>query len=782
LVVVLALAVVVVRSQNAQFNEVVAASELASLAVEVNELDQALGEEALAATEVITNPAMWEEFLADYAAQTDERVIALETRANQSAVEGLSEAVTIVDEVLAYREDVPNGLVTPLQLADRYGEPRSALIDVLEQNELDGVFSRLTALIETRSAHLDERFSSQLALRYGRWEPGQYSNTTAAIAIQRDRIEIANSFDGESVQVSQDTLTNFRSEVAMGREIPDIGEPSYALASDAWLVALNGAIQVETDSIDQQLGVRADEATRARTLTILGVLLGAVLAFAAAGLISYRIVSRLQRLTIFAGRVADGERELGRVSADVQGTDELADLARVVDEMVDEVRQRDQRLATQARTDDLTGMLNRRAILQQWRQLVSQVSGSAFALAVDLDGFKAINDQYGHQAGDAILVEAAKRLRAAIGERKATGGRVGGDEFLLVLSTPEANDIKTALEFGDSMLAALREPFEVEGKQVCLCASVGLVERRPGKSATELLQEADHAMYAVKSEGGDGVCEADEHLRRSIAQFAAERAAVRQAVENEDFIGAFQPIVDAGGEIMGFEVLARWRVSEGLLSGAEKFLDVLTHERLFPELDQLMLKRACEALVSWDPDPQARLVLSVNVSTEFLERSDFVETVLNLIDSHGVDRERIMLEITESGIMHDAVSNAAKLAELRQAGLSVAIDDYGTGYSSLSYLQRLPIDFVKLDRQFVDHVDQNTTSQAIARSVLTLAADLNVSCIVEGVERREEHEWFVNQGADFVQGYLHGKPGSGELAQELFNDRHLVSAGMANMS
>ncbi len=765
LCVVIVLTTAIVRVQNDRYNEVIAATEVASLATDINELDQALGAEALAGTKVISDPSRWDLFVVAYADRTDLRLEILEGRPDAGRA-SMAEAIVSTREVLRFRNDLRSGLISPLQLADRYAQPREQLLDVLVESEIEETLQRMTALIEARSAHLDERFSSELALTYRTWAPGQYSSTTATIAIESDRIDVANKQGGEPVALDDAVLNGFREHILLTPELPDLAPGAYAEASDRWLAALNAEIEREARAIETELQQRADDARRARLVTVVGALVGALLAFFAAGFVSYRIVDRLRHLSLFARRFANGERRIGTVSSGLRGKDEIVELARAFDEMIDEVGQRDRRLAIQAQTDQMTGLLNRGAILERWERLIARPNGSAFAFAIDLDGFKPINDQYGHQAGDQVLTVVADRLRHTVHAHRAVVGRLGGDEFLAVFD--RAADADSPRLIAEGLLEAVQQPIDVSGMQVSVDASIGIVESRVDATATQLLHEADSALYAAKSGGGGEIRASDAQLRRTLELFETERAEIRSAVERGEFDPAFQSIRDLSGAVVGFEVLARWQRPDGSLVGPASFMGVVAHERLFPELDLLMLRLACEAWANWEHVDGCKPTLSVNVSAEFLESPEFVSVVLGLVHENQVQPSSIVLEITESGLMEDSVSSAQKLDEVRDAGLRVSIDDYGTGYSTLAYLQQLPVDSVKLDRHFVHRIEENATSQAIARSVMALTSDLDVGCIIEGVETQAEFDWFARHGASLVQGFLFDTPSDLASAQTLF--------------
>ncbi len=758
LFVVTVLAVIVVRAQNDSYRDVLASSEVATLAAHINIVDEALGAEALAGTRTIEDPSLWPQFEFVFVERTDTALADLDDLAQHSEKPELDRALALTSSVLDFRQDMQTGVVTPLQLADRYSIPRTQLLDVLRNSEQETSMQRLIALIEARSAHLDERFSTELALTYGTWAPGQYSTATGAISIQGDRIRSTNETSSDTLLVSNTQLAEYRDAIQLSSEIPDISPEEYALASDAWLNILNAEIDREAMEIESSLDDQLAAAEKARWFTVGGVAFGALIAFLTAGLISYRVVGRVGAIAQFAQRFANKEYDAGLLSDIVTGHDELAELAVIFDEMAGEVRQRGHRLESQAQIDHLTGILNRKAIMDRWNGLLDRPAGDAFAFAMDLDGFKPINDQYGHHSGDTVLIEVGRRLRSNIESYRAVAGRIGGDEFLVIFDSPASADLDP-LSIADKLLSAVREPIAIDGATVCVDATIGIVRsRRDGSSATELLRDADAALYVAKVERPGGALESDLVLRRRLEDVEVKQRSVREGIERHEFEPWFQSIWNANGDLVGFEALARWRTISGEILGTASFIEVVQDQRLVHLLDAQILRASCELLAEWSAISASAPLVSVNISTAFLEQHGFVVTVKNLIDELDFDPSSLVLEVTESGLMTDEASNAGRLQQLRSLGVRISVDDYGTGYSSLSYLRKLPIDFVKLDRQFVESVDTSEKNQAIARSVISLTADLGMQSIVEGVERQEEKDWLISRGADLFQGYLLGMP------------------------
>ena len=410
---------------------------------------------------------------------------------------------------------------------------------------------------------------------------------------------------------------------------------------------------------------------------------------------------------------------------------------------------------TQARTDELTGLANRRAFVEQLDDVSGDGSCRRYAvLLVDLDRFKEINDSFGHAVGDDLLRLVGPRLTEAVG-RGGLLARMGGDEFGVLL--PDA-DRATASRVARAMNLALREAFVLEGMPLHIDASIGVAAApEHGTSPAVLLQRADVAMYAAKRgrrghtvyAPGDGI-DARDRLR-TLEELRAGLAA-------EQLVTHFQPKLDlTTGRVVGAEALVRWAHPTRGLVAPDAFLPLAEQAGLMRAVAHRVLSQALAAVRDWRAAGHD-LHVAVNLSVSDLQEADLPGRVGELLDAFGVPPQALVLEITESDLMTDAVRSRAVLAQLRTSGVRLAVDDYGTGYSSLAYLRDLPVHELKLDRSFVTDLTTEARSAAIVRSTAQLTHELGMVMVAEGVEDASTLDSLVAWGCDLAQGYHIARP------------------------
>lgn len=421
------------------------------------------------------------------------------------------------------------------------------------------------------------------------------------------------------------------------------------------------------------------------------------------------------------------------------------------------------RLSYQAQHDALTGLPNRFLLGDRLEQAIAYSNRHRSGLAVlllDLDGFKYINDSLGHQAGDEVLVEVSRRLRS-VTRQVDTVARIGGDEFCLVSSDVRSAD--DALKIAQTCLDVLRKPILIGGRDYAVSASIGISCYPEHGQVPELLQQhADAAMYHAKFNGKNGfqvfTPELNAHLRESV-QLMSD---LRGALDNGQFRLEYQPQFLADGELVGFEALLRWDHPERGAIPPSTFIPIAEETGLVVPIGKWVLDQACRQVAAWRAAGYETLRVAVNVSTLQLERPDWVATISAALTSNGLPPSALELELTESVVMKNCERAAERLTELRTLGISAAIDDFGTGYSSLKYLQNLPIDTLKIDQSFVRNLNplsnRESGNGAIVRAIVTLAQQLGLRVVAEGVETNDELTMLRRLGCDLVQGYLFAKP------------------------
>lgn len=416
-------------------------------------------------------------------------------------------------------------------------------------------------------------------------------------------------------------------------------------------------------------------------------------------------------------------------------------------------------LTYQATHDGLTGLPNRQLLHARLQETVDrgeQGGRRSAVLFVDLDRFKNINDTLGHPTGDALLQALAPRLLSCVRE-KDTIARTGGDEFVVVLSdVPSLEDVYGVAR---RLLEACRQPVHLEGMELTVTASVGIsVFPRDGRSVEQLIRNADTAMYSAKARGRN----AFEIYASEMHDAAGERLELendlRKALERDELELDYQPIVAHTGRVVSVEALVRWNHPvRGRLSPGT-FIAIAEETGMIDAIGARVLETACAQLKAWHDGGLPRIRVAVNIATRQFINPQLADDVRAVLERTALEGHYIELEITESAVMADVHTAATSLVRLKAMGVSVAIDDFGTGYSSLAYLQRLPVDTLKIDKCFVTDLTTRRSDRAIARTILTLAHDLHLRVIAEGVETDEQFACLRSFGCDEFQGFFFSRP------------------------
>ena len=457
---------------------------------------------------------------------------------------------------------------------------------------------------------------------------------------------------------------------------------------------------------------------------------------------------------------ADGTERWGRLSLARIGEGERMSVLAAIEDIT-ETKVAEEQLRHLALHDPLTALPNRSLILDRLQQALSRAerSGTTVAVAIiDIDHFKLVNDSYGHPVGDQLLVDVAQRLTDTL-RVCDSAGRLGGDEFLVVCE--DLSDGQPIDAIAAKLRSAVRVPIEVGGTPLLASASVGWATGGAGATVDQLVAEADAALYRAKS-GGRGRYELfDEDMRRSSQAQLELRGELNAALAGGQFDLHYQPILDRFGTVAGFEALLRWQhpVRGLLLPGA--FLDVLNDSDLDVPVTQWVLRRACRDIAAlaetsaWHHAGMAPFV-SVNLSPRQLSRRELARDVAEALVDAGLPAGQLWLEITEEHLI--AGSHREDLDVLRALGCRIALDDFGTGYSGLTYLQQLPVDVLKIDRQFIARVASDPVSACITEAVTDLAGLLGIDVVAEGVETAEQAAALAGMGIDYVQGFHFGRP------------------------
>jgi diguanylate cyclase (GGDEF)-like protein len=408
-----------------------------------------------------------------------------------------------------------------------------------------------------------------------------------------------------------------------------------------------------------------------------------------------------------------------------------------------------------ANLDALTELPNRRQFFANLNEMIRLAAPQDKRLVVgviDLDGFKPVNDVYGHVMGDQVLVEAGRRLRAVCGEY-ALLARLGGDEFGILI---DANLSDAQIEaYGEQICAVLQAPFVLPDVSAQIAGSIGFATYpEAGESAGALFERADYALYHAKQHArGRPVIFSKEH-ETQIRQFASVEKCLRNADLEKELAIHFQPIFDVEhSEVVAFEALARWdspelgRVPPGIFVRVAERTDFITH------LTRILLRKALSCARAW---PE-RVRMSFNLSVRDIASPEAIMKIIAIIESSGVAPGRIDLEVTETALMRDFDKGCECLKALKALGVNIALDDFGTGYSSLSYVRQLPLDKIKIDRSFIRDIETQATCRDIVKTVIDLCRNLKLACIIEGMETREQAEILRALGGSLMQGYYFGR-------------------------
>ena len=429
-----------------------------------------------------------------------------------------------------------------------------------------------------------------------------------------------------------------------------------------------------------------------------------------------------------------------------------------------------------ANLDSLTGLANRRAFFAELEVELEKARASGMRLALgvmDLDGFKPVNDLYGHSVGDRLLVEVANRLSGVL--TASTPFRLGGDEFAIIAPLPPEND---QLVINANVISArLKEPYHLPEGTVHISASMGIaVFPDLALSREQLFDRADYALYHAKKRRRGGAVLFNADHEQQINCDAKIESVLKQADLENELSVVFQPIVDIRDETtVGFEALARWdSPTLGKVSPA-CFIPIAERAGMVGSLTRPLFRKALVAASCWE----APMRLSFNLSAHDLNSNDGVLAIIGIIESSGFDPQRLDLEITETAFTHDFEQVTQSVETLRRLGCGISLDDFGTGYSSLTRLHALPLTKFKIDRSFVTNLHQRPASYKIVKSLLTLSADMGLDCVIEGVETEEELAAIKALGGTSVQGYLFSPPLPEDQAMEFAERNGRQYSGIA---
>jgi diguanylate cyclase (GGDEF)-like protein/PAS domain S-box-containing protein len=460
-------------------------------------------------------------------------------------------------------------------------------------------------------------------------------------------------------------------------------------------------------------------------------------------------------------RARDGEwHTLDATLTDLRHEEAVGGLVvNVRDVTVNRALERD--LHHQAVHDVLTGLGNRALFTHRLNEVLTHRRANHLVanLFVELDDFKAVNDQLGHAMGDEVLITIAQRLRACL-HPADTAARLGGDEFAVLVEAPYGENVVATV--AERILRTLREPITIHDREITVTASIGVaLDTDATFSAEELMRNADMAMYLAKEQGKARYEVFEEGMHASVLERLELKADLAKAIETGQLHLVYQPIVSLQtGRITGVESLVRWDHPERGRIGPDQFIPLAEDTGLIVPLGRWVMEEACQQLRAWQLSlpTSVALSMSINLSVRQLQHDAIVDEVASTLGRFGLDPSTVALEITETMLMRDTELSRNRLHELREVGVSLAVDDFGTGYSSLGYIQRFPINLIKIDRSFVDALDTQQGSSVVVESMIALAQRLGVHVVAEGIERQEQLRMLQALGCDLGQGYHFSRP------------------------
>ena len=430
-----------------------------------------------------------------------------------------------------------------------------------------------------------------------------------------------------------------------------------------------------------------------------------------------------------------------------------------------ERKQAEQRIYELANFDHLTGLPNRRQLVEELDKALARSRRSGCFGAViflDLDNFKLLNDTMGHDFGDMLLRQVAERLRHTVRHCDQLA-RLGGDEFVLVLEdlAEESREaVSEAQHVVEKLQSSLAQPYYLDGRLFLSTPSMGVALFDGGATDLEtILKQADLAMYRAKSEGRNTARFFDPGMQASAEHQAALEHALREGLSAHEFVLYCQPQFSSAGRLVGAEVLVRWRRADGALLGPDDFIGVAESSGLILPLGQYVLDESCRALARWRADRTVgKLELAVNISAHQLHSADFTWRVAGALLATGAPPDKLCLELTESVLAHNVAEVIERMRALCKQGVHFSLDDFGTGYSSLAYLKRFPLSALKIDRSFVHDVHLDPDAAPIVEAIIALARKLKLDIVAEGVEHEAQRSFLVGGGCGTLQGYLLGRP------------------------
>ncbi len=447
--------------------------------------------------------------------------------------------------------------------------------------------------------------------------------------------------------------------------------------------------------------------------------------------------------------------------------DEIGAISRTVHQLAGSLEEKESTLKQLAYNDSLTGLANRPSLLKKLNHLLHIERQDIAVLFIDLNGFKYVNDTYGHHIGDDLLCQVANRMQSKLQQTDIIA-RISGDEFIIVLTSAESDD---AVEnFCDQLTQALDSPFELAGHLVHISASIGIAQYpKHDENAEMLLNLADRAMYHAKSFGGTQFRFYQDELYQHHTQRLNLQSALKKAIIDEDIDVYFQPQFSLQTQkLSGIEALARWTHPQYGPIGPDQFIPLAEETGLIHSLGTLVLDKSCAQMKKWLALGLSDIKMAVNLSPKQFNDPRLISQLKQTLGHYQLPPEHLEIEITESTAMHQAIHAVDLIDDINALGISLALDDFGTGYSSLSRLKQFQLRLLKIDKSFIQDLVENEHNRSIVKAIMSMTKELKLEVIAEGIESQEQLALLTQFGVQQGQGYLFSKPISAEQFTEKF--------------
>lgn len=419
-----------------------------------------------------------------------------------------------------------------------------------------------------------------------------------------------------------------------------------------------------------------------------------------------------------------------------------------------------EKIRHQAHFDNLTSLPNRFLALDRLSQILIETQKSnskAAVLFLDLDDFKKVNDSLGHEVGDKLLIEAAHRLQQAV-KKDDTVGRLGGDEFIILISNLENdNDV---LALSERLLKVFRTPFKIEDRSLVITLSIGIaIAPKDGNSTSALLRNADTAMYRAKTMGRNTSSFFTQQMNETMRRRFEVEEQMHNALERDEFELYYQPQIDVTtNTVIGAEALLRWHNKVLGEITPDEFIPIAEHSGKIVPIGEFVISQALHFLKQWQSVDEKHYTMAVNLSPRQFKDPELVNFIARCLSKNNINKDHLELEITEGVLMDSQAATHFALERIDELGISLSMDDFGTGYSSLSYLKKYPFDVLKIDRSFISGITDNKADCNLVKAIIALSHSLEMQVVAEGVETKEQLELLKTFNCDIAQGYYHSKP------------------------